>query len=186
MLPEPVVIPATDMESLMQSRPGIEPITSAEELLARFEDGKLDSLVQDCVDRLSSRQREAFMLSRDGLSLAQIGDRMAISKDSARTHLDRARKALQSEISVHEVYVERHLKDAAADHNVTRPADTSYVNDCRKIQKLMNLGTANARWRVARILCDLRAAGAPMDKVAQVTYLSPLTINALADEFANG
>jgi hypothetical protein len=178
--------PATEIESLMQTRPGTEPITSAEELLERFEDGKLDSLVSDCVDRLPERQREAFMLHREGKTYTEVGIALGIAKPNAHGLVQRARKTLQSEISVHPVYVERHLAGAGTNRNATRPADHAYVEDCRKIQKLMNLGTANARWRVARILFDLRNSGAPMDKVAQVTYLSPATIAELADEFQNG
>jgi hypothetical protein len=180
------VKPATEIESLMQARPGTEPITSAEELLERFEDGKLDSMVQDCVDRLPERQKAAFLLSREGLSQAEIGLKLGISRSGARELLYSARQTLQSEVSVHPVYVERHLQGVGPNRNATRPADHGYVEDCRKIQKLLNLGTANARWRVARILFDLPSARAPMDKVAQVTYLSRITIDSLADEFANG
>lgn len=186
LLKDVATTPATEMEALMQAAPGSEPITSAEELLERFEDGKLDSLVQDCVDRLPERQRQAFMLRSQGLTEAAIGAEMCVSRSGAQQLLRRARHTLQSEISVHPVYVERHLIAPGPNHNATRPADHAFVEDCRKIQRLLNLGTANARWRVARILFDLRAAGAPMDKVAQITYLSPLTIDSLADEFANG
>jgi RNA polymerase sigma factor (sigma-70 family) len=178
--------PATEMEALMQAAPNTEPVTSAEELLERFENGKLDSLVQDCVDRLPAQERQAFILQREGLTERAIATELGVSQPTAHRLIKRAQNTLQNEISVHPVYVERHLKAETPDRNATRPADNWWVNDCRKIQRLLNLGTANARWRIARILFDLRYCSAPMGKVAEVTYLSPLTIDSLADEFANG
>jgi RNA polymerase sigma factor (sigma-70 family) len=177
---------ATELEAISKAAAGAQPVTSAEELVDRWERGGLDTLIDELIRRLPARQREAFQLRHDGLTEREIAERMGVVRSVAHKHITKARAALWAEVHAHKLYVERHLQAEPIDHNITAEPEHDYVAEYRRISKLLNVGTANARWRVARILFDLLKAGVAVEAISQNTYLSPMTITELATEFAEG
>lgn len=58
--------------------------------------------IQDSVARLTPKQREVFVLSRElGLKQAEIAERMGITVSTVKSHLTDALNALRTEISIH-------------------------------------------------------------------------------------
>lgn len=50
-------------------------------------------LMGEAIEHLQGRQKEVYLLTmREGLSLAEVGDALSITKSTAQVHLDRAIK----------------------------------------------------------------------------------------------
>jgi RNA polymerase sigma-70 factor (ECF subfamily) len=61
-----------------------------------------DEVLKQAVERLSNKQREAYQLSREeGLSYAEIAERMQISKNTVREHIANSLKSIRNFLFIH-------------------------------------------------------------------------------------
>lgn len=71
-----------DMEHIRDDRPSLEDATDARQKLARL---------RDAIDELPERTQRIFTLARvDGLTYAEVADRLGISESSVQKHLAKA------------------------------------------------------------------------------------------------
>lgn len=61
-----------------------------------------DEVMKSAIDGLSAKQREAYLLSREeGLSYAEIAEKMHISKNTVREHIANSLKSIRSFLFIH-------------------------------------------------------------------------------------
>lgn len=72
--------------------------TAEERLILR----QKDEVMKAAVDALSAKQREAYLLSREeGLSYAEIAEKMQISKNTVREHIANSLKSIRNFLFIH-------------------------------------------------------------------------------------
>jgi DNA-binding CsgD family transcriptional regulator len=175
--------PETATQALMESVPHANPAVSSEELSVDDDTGVMMA-IGVALDALTRRQAEMLSLRLDGISYEQIAQQLDVAVGTVGQTLVNARKKIGGVLSTHPGYVERHLKATLVDED-----STPWIGYARTAVKLLaseQYPPSNTRWRVARQLSDALTAGAPLWRLAQVTRVTPATIETLVCEYRNG